>query len=318
MTHYCTFYGLTEEPFRTTPDPRFFHLAEPYRHAFVTLLRGIVQRKGFLVVTGPIGAGKTTLLHSLLLIGSKLAGQGRWASAMIVNPTLTRDEFLENVLQELDVHCPSQSKPRRLLALHQLLLETQRRGGTTVLIVDEAHLLPVELLEEIRLLSNADSYREKLLQVILAGQPELGEVLNVPELRALKQRIAVRAYLRCLSLSETRNYISERLQVAGLKQPNPFSPEACKRIFEIADGVPRLINLLCDSCLYLAFQGQQKIMGPDLVLEAAASLNLDPDSYLAWRDDGHTESRRMPARTPALIRELSDFDRTPNPAKEDK
>lgn len=272
---YTGFYQLREEPFRLTPDPRFLHLAEPHRAVLMTLLEGIILRKGFVVVTGPIGTGKTTLLHTALqILSSQSQAKMSFASAFLVNPTLSRDEFLEALLEEFEVSCPSASKPRRLAALHQMLLEMQRGGGTAVLLIDEAHLLSGELLEEIRLLSNADSYREKLLQIVLCGQPELWPLLQRPEMRALQQRIAGRGQLRALSGAETRSYIAERLHSAGLRGPSPFVHASLEAVHQYSQGIPRLINLLCDGCLSIGFAHQEKQISLSIVEEAANALDL--------------------------------------------
>src|SRR3954465_1446325 len=175
---YLDFYGLNEEPFRLTPDPKFLHLADPHREMLLALLKGVVNRKGFIVATGPIGTGKTTLLHTALhILANKFFANRKLVTTFLVNPTLTRDEFLEALLDEFEIRPNGTSKPRRLQALQDMFLETQRGGGTAVIIIDEAHLLTPELLEEIRLLGNADTYREKLVQVILSGQPELNTML---------------------------------------------------------------------------------------------------------------------------------------------
>src|ERR1700675_1649219 len=199
---YLSFFQLKDEPFRLTPDPRYLHLAEPHQVALNVLLEGILYRRGLVMITGPIGTGKTTLVHSALQVFEDKKMPIK--SALLFNPTLTRDEFLEMTLEEFEVNCTSTSKPRRLMALHDMLLQTQRKGGTAVLFIDEAHLLTSELLEEIRLLGNADMHHEKLLQIVLSGQPELVEIMSRPELSALQQRIAGRAQLRPLSLPETR------------------------------------------------------------------------------------------------------------------
>lgn len=272
---YTTFYDLREEAFRLTPDPRFLHLAEPHRAVLMTLLEGIILRKGFVVVTGPIGTGKTTLLHTALqILSTQSQATMSFASAFLVNPTLSRDEFLEALLEEFEVPCSFTTKPRRIAALHQMLLEMQRRGGTAVLLIDEAHLLSAELLEEIRLLSNADSYREKLIQIVLCGQPELWTSLRRPEMRALQQRIAGRGQLRALSIAETRTYITERLHAAGLRGASPFPHATLEAIHQYSQGIPRLINLLCDRCLSIGFAHQARQIGLDIVEEAAHTLDL--------------------------------------------
>jgi general secretion pathway protein A len=272
---YLTFYNLKEQPFRLTPDPRFLHLAEPHRAALHLVLQGVLLRKGFLVLGGPVGTGKSTILHTALhLISKKLVVKSRLASALIVNPMLTRDEFFEALLDEFEISCDSTSKPRRLEALLKMLLEIHRQGGVSVLFIDEAHLLTVELLEEIRLLSNVDTYDGKLLQIVLCGQPELFAMLHRPEMRALQQRIAASYQLRPLNLPETRLYIAERLCAAGLHGAAPFSGPAIEKIHHFTEGVPRLINLLCDGCLLIGFETQRKVVEIDIVDEAAANLGL--------------------------------------------
>ena len=272
---YLSYYQLKEEPFRLTPDPRFLHLSEPHQNALTVLLEGILYRKGLVMVTGPIGTGKTTLVHTALKMLTDVSKQKMpIRSALMFNPTLTREEFLEMMLEDFEISCPSTSKPRRLMALHQMLLDVQKQGGTAVLFIDEAHLLTVELLEEIRLLGNADTHQEKLLQIVLSGQPELITLMNRRELSALQQRIAARANLRPLSSPEVRSYIAERLHLAGLQGASPFSPIALDEIRQYSSGVPRLINLICDACLALGFRTQRKTIHPDIVEEVAVSLGL--------------------------------------------
>lgn len=274
---YLSYYGLREEPFRLTPDPRFLHLAEPHRNVLTTLLQGVLFRKGFLIATGPVGTGKTTLLNALLqILNDRFFPDNRLLSAFLVNPTLTREEFLEALVEEFEIPCSSPSKPKRLQALHQALLEAQRRKGTALLIIDEAHLLSLDLLEEIRLLTNADTYREKLLQVVLCGQLELLMLLAQPELRALRQRMAGRCQLRALTLAECRAYVAERLHAAGLRGPSPFSGQTPEVIYAYTQGVPRLINLVCEGCLTLGFMQKQKQVSPSIVEEAATGLDLTP------------------------------------------
>jgi general secretion pathway protein A len=266
---YTAFYQLKEEPFRLTPDPRFLHLADPHRTALKALLQGVLQRKGFIVVAGPVGTGKTTLLHTALqILTEKSEGRGRLVSAFLVNPTLSPSELLEAVLDEYEISTTATSKPKRLAALHQMLFQTQQQGGTAVLLVDEAHLMSLELLEEVRLLGNTDTYQEKLLQIVLCGQPELLAVLQRPELQALQQRIANTCLLRPLALPETRAYIAERLHAAGLNGNPPFTSAAVETIHKLSGGTPRLINLLSDACLTLGFETKQRQIDPLLVEQA--------------------------------------------------
>lgn len=267
---YTAFYQLKEEPFRLTPDPRFLHLADPHRTALKVLLQGVLQRKGFTVVAGPVGTGKTTLLHTALqILTEKSEGRGRLVSAFLVNPTLAPSELLEAVLDEYEITCTATSKPRRLAALHQMLFQTQQQGGTAILLIDEAHLMSVELLEEIRLLGNTDTYQEKLLQIVLCGQPELFAVLQRPELQALQQRIASTCLLRPLSLPEVRAYMAERLHAAGLRGSSPFTGTAVEVIHRLTGGVPRLINLLSDACLLVGFELKRKQIDQFLVEQAS-------------------------------------------------
>src|SRR5207248_10651718 len=273
------FYNLREEPFRLTSDPRFFHLSEPHAAALASLIEAVMRRKGFVLMTGPIGTGKTTVVHTALQILSERATTAHpISSAFILNPTLSREEFLETILTEFEIPCTGTSKPARLSALQQMLLDTQRRGGTSLLLVDEAHLLSPELLEEIRLLGNTDTYQEKLLQIVLCGQPELFTVLHRPELRALQQRIAGSCQLRPLSLPETRAYIAERLHAAGLRGPAPFTTSAVERIHNISDGVPRLINLVCDGCLSLGFEMKKRQIDTSIVDQAGEDFLASPIS----------------------------------------
>lgn len=282
---YLEYYELKDEPFRLTPDPRFLHLSGPHQSALTVLLEGILYRKGLVMITGAIGTGKTTLVHTALQILTDQSQQKMpIRSALLFNPTLTRDEFLEMMLEEFEVECTATSKPRRLMALNNMLLSTQRQGGTAVLFIDEAHLLSPELLEEIRLLGNADTHQEKLLQIVLSGQPELVAMMNRRELSALQQRIAARANLRPLSLPEVRCYMTERLHFAGLKGPSPFSDSAIERILHHSSGVPRLINLISDACLSLGFRAKRKTVQADIVDEAAAAMGLTTEAAVTEMD----------------------------------
>ncbi len=274
---YTTYYNLREEPFRLTSDPRFFHLAEPHAAALATLVEAVMRRKGFVLMTGPIGTGKTTVVHTALQILTERAATNHpISSAFILNPTLSREEFLEMLLSEFEVPCTSTSKAARLSALQRMLLETQRKGGTSLLLVDEAHLLTPELLEEIRLLSNADTYQEKLLQIVLCGQPELLGLLRKPELRALRQRVASSCSLRPLSLPEVRAYIAERLHSAGFRgTASPFPIQVLEEIVQLTEGVPRLVNLLCDACLAIGCRAHRHVIDLVIVREAATELGLN-------------------------------------------
>ena len=281
-------------------------------------MEGILTRKGVLVLAGPIGTGKTTLMHSAMgLLEENAAVRGKLKTAFLVNPTLSRQEFLEAVLDEFEVPCLTTSKPRRLAALHQMLLATQQRGGTAVLVVDEAHLLTPELLEEIRLLSNTYAYQEKLLQVVLSGQPELQTNLNHPNMRALQQRIAASYQLRPLSLPETRAYIIQRLHAAGLQGESPFSGAVLEQVFAYTNGVPRLINLLCDRALSIGFSQQKRVVDPSILEEAAGKLSLLAEQFEApalanlWRGQNgqkqNATKEEIPSPAEAEIRAAVDL-----------
>jgi general secretion pathway protein A len=274
---YLTFYRLREEPFRLTPDPKFLQLPEPHRDALTRLAHGVIGRKGLMLLTGPIGTGKTTVLNGLLSVMARRYPAKQLPTALIVNPRLTSEELLEALLFEFEVPCGATSRPSRLAALQGLLFGAFRNGGTCLLIVDEAHLLSTDVLEEIRLIMNTDTYREKLLQVVLCGQPELTQLVNDPAVRALRQRIAERTALRALSQSEMRMYVSERLHIAGLEQAIPFTSSSFERIYEYTAGVPRLINIVCDTCLAIGCETKRVEIGDDIVEEAATRHDLGVD-----------------------------------------
>ena len=274
---YTAFYDLQEEPFRLTSDPRFFHLAEPHAAALATLVDAVMRRKGFVVMTGPVGTGKTTVVHTALQILTERAASNNnpLSSAFILNPTLSREEFLEMVLAEFEIACTATSKPARLSALQRMLLETQRKGGTSLLLVDEAHLLTPELLEEIRLLSNADTYQEKLLQIVLCGQPELLSLLGRPGLSDFQQRFASNCSLRQLNFQELQAYIAERLHSAGFHGTvSQFPAPVLREIHRLTEGVPRLINLLCDACLNLGGKAHHSVIDLCFVEEASVELGM--------------------------------------------
>jgi general secretion pathway protein A len=195
-------------------------------------------------------------------------------SAFVVNPTLTSDELFEALFDELEVHPSAPTKPARLRALHELLLASYKRNGAVVVIIDEAHLMPPSLIEEVRLLMNLDSYPVNVLQIILCGQPELLPLLAKPELAALRQRVSVVTKLRELTLPETRAYIAERLHTAGLRGESPFTTPALEEIHRLSGGVPRLINSICDHALSIGFRRQAKKLGADFVVEAGEEVGL--------------------------------------------
>jgi general secretion pathway protein A len=239
------------------------------------MVEGIASRKGLQISVGPIGTGKTTLLYCLQhLLMHEASPQCPIRSAFIVNPTVSVDEMFEMLFDELEITTHATTKPARLRALHELLLETHKRNGAVVVIIDEAHLLSPALIEEVRLLLNLDNYPVNVLQIILCGQPELLPLLMKPELMALKQRISVVSKLRALTLIETRAYIAERLHVAGLVGESMFTTPALEEIHRRTNGVPRLINSICDKALSQGQRRQLRKIGDDLITDASDELSL--------------------------------------------
>jgi len=250
---YLNFYGLAENPFNATPDPRFLHMTPGHREALAQLLYGTQERKGFIVLTGKVGTGKTTLLHALL---QRLEGQS--AVSFVVNSTLRFDDLLEYVLNDLEITKTGDSRAQRLIALNNFLIERERAGQNTIVIIDEAQNLDVATLEQIRLLSNFETPRSKLLQILLVGQPELKNVLNLPQLQQLKQRVGLRCQIPPLTPAETSAYIRTRLRIAGARDLGLFAETAVDRISTYSGGIPRLINIVCDHSLLFAYAEQAR------------------------------------------------------------
>jgi general secretion pathway protein A len=260
---YLTFYGLAEKPFNATPDARFLYMTPGHREALAQLLYGTQERKGFIVLTGKVGTGKTTLLHALC---QRLNGHS--AVSFVVNSTLPFDELLEYVLEDLGIAKPGGSRAQRLIALNHFLIERERAGQNTVLIIDEAQNLDVATLEQIRLLSNFETQRSKLLQILLVGQPELKARLNLPELRQLKQRVGLRCQIPPLTLEETRAYIRTRLRIAGARDLGLFTDSAVDGIAAYSGGIPRLINTVSDHCLLFGYADQKRRIDRPMVKQA--------------------------------------------------
>jgi general secretion pathway protein A len=260
---YLGFYGLREKPFNPTPDPKFLFLTPGHREALAQLVYGVRERKGFIALTGEVGTGKTTLVRALLQRLDQTT-----AIAYLSNAVLDFDGLLEYLLQDLGIAKGQSSRAQRLVALNEFLVERQRAGQSTLLIVDEAQNLAPKTLEEVRLLSNFETPREKLLQILLVGQPELGTKLRLPELQQLKQRIGLRCTVPRLTPGEVHHYIRTRLRIAGTPDLAIFSERAVRAIGEYANGIPRLVNVLCDHCLVLGYAGQTRRIDRDLVAQA--------------------------------------------------
>jgi type II secretory pathway predicted ATPase ExeA len=285
---YLKYFGLAEKPFELTPDPKFLFLTPGHREALAQLTYGVQEQKGFMLISGEVGTGKTTLLRTLV---HRLDHQVD--CAFVTNSTLPFDEILEYALADFGVPDPGGTRAQRLIALNRFLISQKREKRKTVLIIDEAQNLSVELLEQVRLLSNFETTSEKLVQIILAGQPELHAKLQSPALRQLKQRIALRCALTPMNEDEIQQYIVSHLRVAGARH-QPFTPAAIRRIARYSGGVPRIVNILCDYCLLSAYANQIREVDADTAERAIGYLD-DGDAPDGWR-------RRLRSARPALGR----------------
>ncbi len=274
---YKSYYDLARNPFDLTPDPTCFVPTARHNEALAALYYGIRRHKGVVVVTGEVGTGKTLLLRCLLRLFKE---SKEIAYAYLFNCRLSATEFLYYTLSDFGVPVSGQNKSKLLLDLSRYVSSRGLKGLTTVLIVDEAHQLSMELLEEIRLLSNLETNDDKLLQIILVGQPELDDKLDSFELRPLKQRIALRAHLSSLDATETEKYIGERMRIAGggPRSAPVFSSEAIKAVHLHSKGFPRLINTLCENALIAGYARQQQTITPELIKEVADDFRLDVSS----------------------------------------
>jgi type II secretory pathway predicted ATPase ExeA len=267
---YKEFYGLRANPFNVNPDPRYLFLTRHTEEALACLTYGIQSRKGFVLLTGEVGTGKTTLINKLL----EWLRLQQVATAFIFNSRLNVPQFLDYMMADFGIPTESKLKSQILLRLYNWLLDRYRTGETAVLIVDEAQNLSDEVLEEIRMLTNLETFTEKLLQIVLVGQPELEQKLKQPQLRQLRQRLTLRAKTHPLTLDETKAYVQQRLRIAGSNGQQIFEPEALTAIHRYASGIPRVINLLCEHCLVSSFVDQQKVIGPAVVDAVARDFDL--------------------------------------------
>ena len=274
---YKAYFGLRENPFNINTDPRYLYATSHTEEALGRLRYGIEARKGFMLLTGEVGTGKTTLLNKLL----DSMHENNVATAFVFNARLSESQFLDYMMADFGIACKSRMKSQVLFKLHQWLLDRYQAGEQTVLIVDEAQNLSRRTLEEIRLLSNLETSTEKLLQIVLAGQPELEHNLNQRELRQLRQRIALRAYTHPLSQEETRGYIFERLRIAGGNGEEIFSPAAIEAVHQHARGIARVTNLLCEHSLIRAFLQQHKQVSPEIVEGVSREFSLDEREFVA-------------------------------------
>jgi len=266
---YRDFYGLMRAPFEMTPDPSFLYLGETHREGLAMLVYAVRARKGFVVLSGEVGTGKTTLLHALL---AQLDPE--MPSAFLFNPRLEPLDFFRVLFDEFEIDTPCRTKAEYLLTLNRFLIDCLKQDRTALLIIDEAQNLSPEMLEEVRLLSNLETPTSKLLQIMLVGQPELGAMLDRPDLRQLRQRIVLRHHLRPFDEAELANYVEERMRLAGYTGKGVFKRSALKRLFDVTAGVPRLVNVLCDGALLAGYtRGQSQIDG-SVIEEVARELRM--------------------------------------------
>src|SRR3982074_2797066 len=246
---YKEHFVLRANPFNVNPETRYLYLTRQTEEALAYLTYIIQSRKGFVLLTGEVGTGKTTLINKLL----EWLRVQQGATAFIFNSRLNTTQFLDFMMADFGITCESRLKSQVLLRLYNWLLDRYRAGETAVLIVDEAQNLSEEVLEEIRLLTNLETFTEKLLQIVLVGQPELEQKLKRPQLRQLRQRLTLRAKTHPLTLEETKAYVHQRLRIAGSNGQQIFEPEAVANVPRYASGLPRVINLLCEHCPVRAF-----------------------------------------------------------------
>lgn len=245
---YLQFYRLNEPPFNITPDPRFLYFAPQHREAFDHLMFGISQRRGFIELTGEVGSGKTTLCRAVLA-----ALNGGVETALVLNPSLTETQLLRAMLHDFGLEAKGRDRLAYIETLNEFLLRKSRENVNVALVIDEAQDLSPQLMEQVRLLSNLETDQQKLIQIVLCGQPELQARLKRPDLRQLRQRITVRYHIEPLSAEDVARYIDHRLKVAGATDRPSFEPNAIKRIHRYTGGCPRLINAVCDHALLAGF-----------------------------------------------------------------
>src|SRR5512137_78757 len=269
---YLDFYGFSETPFSLSPNPRFIFYSKTHKEAFATLLYGIKGHFGFVELTGEVGTGKTTVLRTLL---SQL-DEDKFRTALIFNPKLTAIDLMAAINREFGIPCESANITELLGELNAFLLMENCAGRTVVLIIDEAQNLSPELLEQVRLISNLETDTDKLIQIVLAGQPELGRQLERPELRQINQRIALRYHLQTLDREDSAAYIEHRLALVGGRDRALFSSWALRWLYHYSRGTPRLINILCDRALLVAYTEDRRRITARTVALAFRDVMLKP------------------------------------------
>jgi general secretion pathway protein A len=267
---YQEYFGFDKMPFNTTPDSRFFFPSSKHAEALASLIYAVNQRKGFVVITGEVGAGKTTVCRMLL---NRIEPNSK--VVLITNTNITCEQLFEMICTQLGLNAAGKDKAGIIEMLSSYLLDQLAQQAAVLLIIDEAQNLSSDVLEEVRMLSNLETEREKLLQVILLGQPELRRRLHLPELRQFRQRIVVTYHLSPLSLQETIQYVFYRLRVAGGIDKVKFTRRAMNELYEYSKGVPRLINIICDSALLSCFVRDVRVISQNIVEEVVHELGLD-------------------------------------------
>ncbi|HIJ86154.1 MAG TPA: AAA family ATPase [Desulfuromonadales bacterium] len=280
---YCDFFGFTEKPFTITPNPHFIFLSSIHREAYARLLYGVDSHAGFIALTGEVGTGKTTLLRTLL---TQLDLE-KYRSALIFNSCVSAEQLLASICREFAVEAEEQTRFGYLDALNLFLVEQHSAGRTVLLVIDEAQNLEPEVLEQVRMISNLETERDKLIQIILAGQPELNAVLKRHDLRQLNQRITVRCRLAPMKIADVSQYIQHRVAVAGSRIPDIFSAGAIRKIYRFSRGIPRLINVACEQALVLAWTREARTVSPSMATEIILELQQDHEREGFW----HTISR---------------------------
>lgn len=266
---YCNFFGFSNEPFNLTPDPDFLFVTQSHQEAIASLIYGIHKRKGFMAVTGEVGTGKTTLLHYLMTVLDP-----KTKAIFICQTRITFEQLLKEILTGLNLPPGDADKSAMIRRINAYLLQTLRQDENLAVLIDEAQNLSNEVLEELRMLSNLETSKVKLLQVVLVGQPELEAKLNSEELRQLKQRIGIRRKIHPLTEGESRQYIEHRLSRVRSIAAAVFTPEALSIICQHARGIPRTINVLCDNALLIGYGLQKKVIDADIIKEVLNDLGI--------------------------------------------
>jgi general secretion pathway protein A len=297
---YKEFFGLWANPFNVNPDPRYLFLTRHTEEALACLTYGIQSRKGFVLLTGEVGTGKTTLVNKLM----EWLRMQQVSTAFIFNPRMNIPQFLDYMIADFGIPCDSKTKSQMLIHLYNWLLDRYRAGETAVLIVDEAQSVSDEVLEEIRLMTNLETFTEKLLQIVLVGQPELEQRLRQPKLRQLRQRLSLRAKTHPLSLEETKAYVAQRLRIAGSNGEPIFDSDALAAIHRYSSGIPRVVNLICEHCLVSAFVDREKLVTRRVVDTVAQDFELGETSVSTAMVSGGSVSANL-----AVAPQLASADR---------